>query len=409
MLTRRIFSVGELTSYLASLMEQDPLLQNVWVRGEVSNLRLHSSGHLYLTLKDSTSTMRCVMFRSRAARLTFAPQNGMRVLARGYVAVFERDGQYQLYLEELQPDGVGALFIAFQQLKQRLSEEGLFEPARKRPLPWLPRKIGIVTSLQGAVLQDMLTIIRRRCPGVDIVVAPAAVQGELAPAQIAGGLARLNELPDVEVIIVGRGGGSLEELWAFNTEEVARAIFQSRVPVISAVGHETDYTIADWVADCRAPTPSAAAELVVPNITDLYARLTDLQIRLGRGIRWQLAKQRQNLISLANQASLVLQQTVKQQRQQLTHLERQLRSNMAGFLARKGAILKVLTGRLEALSPLGILSRGYSICRDYYSQTIIRASHQTAVGGRVEVILHRGGLICKVEEVKEEPWCQKNM
>ncbi|RYD04417.1 hypothetical protein N752_13665 [Desulforamulus aquiferis] len=249
-----VLSVSDLTRYIKEMLESDHLLAGLWVKGEISNLKLHSSGHIYLTLKDKEACLKTVMFRSRGRRLMFRPENGMSVIVRGYISLYERDGTYQLYAEEMEPEGIGALYIAFEQMKQKLAAQGLFDQGRKRPLPPYPKVLGIVTSPTGAAVQDMLNIVRRRWPNLEIILAPVLVQGEAAPSDIARAIRQMNSLGRIDVLVVGRGGGSLEELWAFNTEEVALAIAESEIPVVSAVGHETDFTIADMVADLRAPT-----------------------------------------------------------------------------------------------------------------------------------------------------------
>lgn len=398
----RILTVKELTGFLKELLEGNQALQNVWVRGEVSNCRLPSSGHMYFTLKDESASIRCVMFRSQVSRLIFRLEDGLQVLARGYVSLYERDGQYQLYVQELQPAGVGDLHLAFQQLKVKLEREGLFNPAHKSPIPVLPRRIGIVTSPTGAAIRDLITIITRRCPGVELVVAPAAVQGDAAPAEICLAMDRLNRFGGVDVIIVGRGGGSLEELWAFNTEPVARAIFASRIPVISAVGHETDFTIADFVADLRAPTPSAAAELVVPLKAELYRRLGELSLRLEQGITWRLEANRAKLGYLSQSWALIRPESrLNQLRQYIDTLSRQVHTLVQGQRQERHARLAELAGRLEVLSPLGILQRGYALCRTE-SGAVIREYGQVAPGQRVDVVLARGSLLCRVEEQRGE-------
>ncbi len=406
MVVRRVFTVGEVTAYLRGLLEEDPLLSNIWVRGEISNYRPHTSGHLYFTLKDETSSIRCVMFRSRAAQLSFAPANGMRVLVRGTIAIFERDGVYQLYAEELTPDGVGALYLAYLQLKERLRAEGLFEARHKKPLPLLPRKVGVVTSPNGAAWRDLVTIMRRRFPGIPIVLAPCAVQGEQAPAQIARALAALNARRDVDVIIVGRGGGSLEELWAFNTEEVARAIFASRIPVVSAVGHETDFSIADLVADLRAPTPSAAAELVVPCRADLEAKLASLGARLFRAASRYCEVRRTRLkAAAARDLARLYRATSTRLRGDLGIAWYRLWQGVRGYREERKARLAFWAGKLDALSPLAILGRGYSLCFRACTGELVRESSQVARGEEVEVVLGRGSLGCQVVEVREgEKW-----
>ena len=403
MMLRQVLTVRELTAYLKNIIEQDLALGNIWVRGEISNFKDHSSGHLYFTLKDEASSLRCIMFRSRRERLVFMPENGMKVLSRGAISVYEREGQYQLYVEELQPDGVGALHLAFEQLKNRLALEGLFDQACKQTIPVLPRKIGIVTSPDGAALKDLLRVIRKRFPPARILLAPSAVQGAGAPAQIARALQLLNRQGDVDVIIVGRGGGSLEELWAFNTEEVARAVFASRIPVISAVGHETDVTIADLVADCRAATPSQAGELAVPVWENLIHDLDQCFLRLEKGLSRKIDFERERLAWLARRPCLTRPGFVLGQQQgQLQDLKRKLKQSLGQYLGREKSVLGLLAGKLDALSPLQILSRGYSICYLYPGDTIVTRADAVSAGNRVEVGLAQGRLLCTVDQVKEE-------
>lgn len=398
--SRRVLTVRELTRYLKELLEEDINLSAVWVRGEISNYREHYSGHVYFTLKDDAAQLRCVMFRSRAATVRFKPENGMSVIAVGAVGIFERDGQYQLYVEDLQPDGVGALHVAFEQLKQRLAAEGLFAPERKRPLPLLPRRVGVVTSLAGAALRDIITVSTRRWPQVSLLVAPVAVQGEEAPPQIARAIAALNRVPDVDVIIVGRGGGSLEELWAFNDETVARAIFQSRAPVVSAVGHETDYTIADFVADLRAPTPSAAAECVVPDVRELQRQLTAQTARLRSGLRRHYERCRARLDAQLKRPALARPLTGLRQRQQAVDLAVHALAAAHGRLMVDGkARLATLSGRLQALSPLATLARGYAVCQ-LPDGTVVRDAGQLRRGDDVKVKLARGAAACRVIAVE---------
>ncbi len=404
MAEKRTFTVSEVNAYLKSLLAADPLLSDglsLWVRGEVSNFKRHTSGHLYLSLKDETSSLRAVMFRGRAASLGFAPENGLRVLARGYVSVYERDGQYQLYVEELQPDGVGSLHLAYRQLLQRLQAEGLFDPARKRPLPRLPRRVGIVTSLSGAALRDMVRVSLRRFPGARLVLSPAQVQGAEAPPQIVGALEALWRLPDVDVIIVGRGGGSLEELWAFNDERVARAIAVSPVPVISAVGHETDYTIADFAADVRASTPSAAAELAWPDREQELRQLGSLQRRLKLALQGRLRRERERLFRLAGGPSLARwQRRLNPLRQQLDDLAHRLGKAAQHRVESQRGRFGAAAGRLEALSPLAVLARGYSICRKWPGGPVIRQAAEVQVGEMVAVTLAEGELVCSVQQAK---------
>ena len=393
----RILSISELTRYIKDKLESDIFLANIWVKGEISNLKLHSSGHIYLTLKDREACLKTVMFRSRARTLLFYPKNGMSVLVRGYISLYERDGSYQLYAEGMEPEGVGALYVAFEQLKQKLADQGLFDQKRKRPIPRIPKTIGIVTSPTGAAIQDMLNIIRRRWPRVDIQVAPVLVQGEGAAPAIAKAIAQMNQMSQVDVIITGRGGGSLEELWAFNTEEVALAIYNSRIPVISAVGHETDYTIADMVADLRAPTPSAAAELVVPDGREMTRYLQSISQRLAKAVVNRLERTRQKLQHFTNSPTLQRPYLITGNRQQTLDI---LTSNLHRVgklhLADKSAQLAGLAGKLNVLSPLATMARGYSICTDATGKVVTDAQ-AVELGAKIDVLLDKGTLRCRVE------------
>lgn len=397
----RVLTVRDLTRYIKTLVESDLRLGVVAVRGEISNYKEHYSGHVYFTLKDDSAQLRCVMFRSRAATVRFRPENGMSVIASGGVSVFERDGQYQLYVEDLQPDGVGALHVAFEQLKQRLAAEGLFAAERKRPLPFLPRRIGVVTSAAGAALRDIITVSTRRWPQVSLLVAPVAVQGEEAPPQIARAVAALNRVPDIDVIIVGRGGGSLEELWAFNDEAVARAIFSSRAPVVSAVGHETDFTIADFVADFRAATPSAAAECAVPDIREVSRNLATHVARLEGGLRRHYERCRAKLDAELRRPVLARPLTGLERRQQSVDMAvRHLSAAGERLIADGGSRLAILGGRLQALSPLSTLARGYAICQ-LPDGSIVRNVSRLRAGDDVKVTLARGAAMCRVAAVEE--------
>lgn len=395
-------TVTQLTRLIRTVLENDPELQAAtgrYVLGELSNFKRHSSGHLYFTLKDDGAALRAVMFRGRARALTFDPQDGMAVLVRGQIGVYEQSGSYQLYVEEMQPYGVGALAAAFAELKRRLEAEGLFDASRKRRLPMLPRVVGIATSPTGAAIRDMVSVSLRRFPGARLLLRPCLVQGPEAPPQIAAAIAELAAVPDVDVIIVGRGGGSLEELWAFNTEEVARAIFASPVPVISAVGHETDYTIADFVADVRAATPSAAAELVWPDRHELLQQLDGLMLRLRLALTRQLERDRQRLERV--QASQVFQRPfdgIRQTRLRLDEVMRQLQH--AGQQAVHGRRLQhaAVAAALEALSPLAVLGRGYSVARRWPAGPVLRSWQEAAAGELIEVRLQDGELICAVQQ-----------
>lgn len=393
----KIWTVSELASEITRTLNETGTFQSLWVSGEISNFKNHRpSGHWYFTLKDQYASLKAVMFKSRAERIGFMPQDGMKVLARGGVRMYERDGSIQLYAEELQPSGLGALYLAFEQLKARLAAEGLFEQSRKKSIPRVPRRLGIVTSPTGAALRDVLNILSRRNPRLSWVLAPAAVQGEAAPREVAQALARLNRLGGVDVIIVGRGGGSLEELWAFNTEEVARAIAASEIPVISAVGHETDVTIADFAADLRAPTPSAAAELAVPLLSDLYAEVNLLSQGLKQALAAQISGKRQRLDFLAGRAPLANPfWRIEQNRQQLDQLADRLNNSMTRFVSDKNGILKLLAAKLDLLSPLAILGRGYSLTYDAGGR-LIRSAREVEVQAEVSVRLGEGALKCQV-------------
>ncbi|RKO66769.1 exodeoxyribonuclease VII large subunit [Desulfofundulus salinus] len=395
----KVLTVSELTGHIKNLLDKDPLLLNLWVKGEISNCKQAASGHLYFTLKDEFCSIKAIMFRSRGRRLLFQPEDGMAVRVRGYVSVYPRDGTYQLYVEEMEPEGTGALYLAFEQLKQKLEKEGLFAHQYKKKLPLLPRRIGIVTSPTGAVLRDMVKIIRRRWPGLQIIFVPVSVQGESAPREVARALHWLNRLGACDVIIVGRGGGSLEELWAFNTEVVARSIFASDIPVISAVGHETDFTIADWVADVRAPTPSAAAEMVVPVREEMARYLGLLEGRLLRTIREKLQTYRARLD--ACRQSRVFRYPVDVlcgfRGQMVDDLFRRLKRAMEQYRLRQQSRLALLSGQLQALSPLATLARGYSICTRPDTGEVVRRAGEVAPGEKVQVELYRGRLFCQVE------------
>lgn len=399
---RPILSVSELTRRVKEILEADPVLRTVWVKGEISNFKHHSSGHMYFTLKDEKSRLKCVMFRTRNAALRFRPEDGLTVIAGGAIGVYEVAGEYQLYVDELYPAGQGALHLAFEQLKRKLESEGLFDPARKRPLPFLPRTVGVVTSPTGAAIRDILSVLRRRFPGVDIVLAPAQVQGEGGPASVIRGIRLLNERDDVDVLIVGRGGGSLEELWTFNDEGVARAIAASRIPVISAVGHETDFTIADFVADRRAPTPSAAAEMAVPERAALLAQLSSVRERLGRALEKQLSRRREALQYLRTSPALTRPlDRIYQRRQHLDDVVQRAAVAIRYGLEAKRRRLEALVGKLETLSPLATLARGYAICTKDDGSVVTDAAAVRA-GERVRVRVSRGEIRARVSGGEDE-------
>lgn len=395
----KIWTVAELTAEISRTLEQRIEFQNCWVSGELSNFKNHRpSGHWYFTIKDAYSSLKCVMFRSKAEQVQFRPQDGMKVLLRGSLRIYERDGNIQFYAEEMQPSGLGALYLAFEQLKQRLAEEGLFDASRKQAIPRFPRSVGIVTSPTGAALRDILNIIQRRHPNISWILAPAAVQGESAPHEVAQAIKQLNRYGQVDVLIVGRGGGSIEELWAFNTEEVARAIAVSRIPVISAVGHETDTTIADYVADLRAPTPSAAAELAVPIWQELKTDVKKLSDRLQNAMSGHLDIKRQQLLSVASKGPLQDPYwRIDQNRQRLDLLTMHLEEGMTRFLANKDGILKILATKLDLLSPLAILGRGYSLTYGVEGN-LLRSSDDAKLSEKIMIRLAEGKLYCQVLE-----------
>ncbi len=396
---QRLFSVSQITNYLRALLDSDEIMAQVLVEGEVSNFTHHSSGHMYFTLKDTNSRLRCVMFRSNALSLQFEPKAGMSVIAQGNISVYELDGQYQLYVNSLRPAGQGKLYLAFLELKEKLEREGLFAPERKRPLPFLPRTIGIATSPTGAALQDMLSIIKRRYPRAHVLVVPTIVQGSEAPASIVRALEQLGRIPEIDVVIVGRGGGSIEELWAFNDEQVARAIADCPKPVISAVGHETDFTIADFVADLRAATPSAAAEAVVPVLAELELTLLTWQNRLLTAIHNNVLRQAQAANNLA--ARLVRQHPergLEAAAQTLDSLQERLQRAMVGKLEWGTQQVQASATSLQALSPLAVLARGYTITLNQTGE-IIRNPYQVAVGDMLETVVDQGRIYSQVISV----------
>nr|WP_326164840.1 exodeoxyribonuclease VII large subunit [uncultured Oscillibacter sp.] len=405
-----IFGVSEVNQLVKQLLDGEPMLQGICVRGEVSNYKMYPSGHHYFTLKDPGGALRCVMFRGQASRLRFRPENGMEVIAQGRIAVFPRDGAYQLYCDALTPVGAGDLAAAFEQLKAKLYAEGLFDPAHKKPLPPYPEKIAIVTSAAGAAVHDMIRILRRRWPLTKVVLLPVRVQGAEAPPEIAGAIRYADRWKVGDVIVTGRGGGSMEDLWAFNDERVARAIYDAGLPVISAVGHEPDVTIADFVADARASTPSNAAEIAVPDQEAMRQWLRGASARLEQSESARLAALRQRLEALAGKRALRDQLAyVQDKRMDLVHVQQRLGDLSAGLVARKGRQLSVLGASLDAMSPLKVLGRGYAVARGA-SGEILRSWRDVEPGGRAAVTLGEGGFLCTVDEPyeKEEPvWPRK--
>jgi len=395
----KIWTVSELVGQIGQVLLDRADLQNCWISGELSNFKNHrASGHWYFTMKDESSSLKGVMFKSRSERVRFIPKDGLKVMIRGNIRMYERDGTIQLYAEEMEPSGLGQLYLAFEQLKKKLADEGLFDPARKREIPRFPRRIGIVTSQTGAAIRDILHIMERRHPGMSWVLAPATVQGEAAPREVAQAIDRLNRYGAVDVIIVGRGGGSLEELWAFNTEVVARAIAASVIPIISAVGHETDVTIADYVADLRAPTPSAAAELAVPKLQDLQFQVEQIRVRLQGAMGTIIERKRQQLEGIANKGPLKDPfWRIDQNRQRIDTLQMRLQESMTRLVADKNGILNLLAAKLDLLSPLAILGRGYSLTYDTEGN-LLRSTEQVKVDEQIRIRLAEGSLRCQVLE-----------
>jgi exodeoxyribonuclease VII large subunit len=442
---RRILTVSQLTAAIRTLLEER--FVEIWVEGELSNCKVWNTGHMYFTLKDGGAQIKSVMFRSSLRYLKFKPQDGLRVVARGKISVYDPKGEYQIICEHLEPEGLGARQLAFDQLKQRLAKEGLFDPRRKRPLPTLPRKIGVVTSIEGAAVRDILKVLRRRHPNAHIVIRPARVQGEGAALEISRAVRAIGKVKGVDVVIVGRGGGSIEDLWAFNEEVVARAIAGCPVPTISAVGHESDVTIADLVADVRAPTPSAAAEMVVARKDDFCANLDRLSHRLGTavggrtrraelrlrslearpafgGFRGRLAMRGRHAAELTHEMRRAMRAAVSRRERayqglrlklETFDLRRRLGAVRTRLVAAKGRLdagaarrlhaadaqLRGVAARIESLSPLAVLGRGYAVCWNADRTAIVRDASGVAAGERIHVTLHRGELECDVTGTHE--------
>lgn len=399
--TPSVLSVSQLNTYIKSIFDSDMNLINVFVCGEVSNFTDHyRTGHFYLTLKDANSSIKAVMFRSANQRLKFKPENGMSVITRGRVSVFERDGQYQLYIDDMQPDGLGALNLAFEQLKNKLAAEGLFDQDRKKAIPKYPARIGVITSPTGAAVQDILNILSRRFPLAQVVSCPVQVQGSSAAPQIVEAIKRFNAGPYADVLIVGRGGGSIEELWAFNEESVARAVAGSRIPVISAVGHETDFTICDFVADLRAPTPSAAAELAVPESYEQKSYVSTLKYRCGMSVQDEIRFQRDRLNRLQASPGLTSPvMVIESYRQRLDGYLASMQVCLDAKLLAGRNTLAVLSSKLDTLSPLKVLGRGYALA--YSGGKLIHNAADVEVGSNIDVKLEKGKLFCTVKDVEK--------
>lgn len=397
---KKIYSVTQLNHEIRTLLEgQYPV---VWVEGEISNFKHHTSGHMYLTLKDDRSQISSVFFSRVNQGLKFEVKDGLKVLALGRISLYEARGQYQLYIERLEPQGMGALQLAFLQLKEKLEKEGLFSPEHKKPIPKFPRVVGVVTSPTGAAIRDILNVVNRRFHGTSVLLNPVRVQGDGAAEEIARAIREMNELGGLDVLIVGRGGGSLEDLWAFNEERVARAVFDSKIPIISAVGHEIDWTICDLVADLRAPTPSAAAELVVQNREEIEVRMHDYDIRMQKAVSQLLQVKRDQLESLCSSYAFKQPLALTQQfSQRLDELLRQFQNYLKSCVARKGQLLETLAGKLHALSPLAILARGYSLTFNVEGE-LLKDAWKIKIGETIETRLKQGKIFSTVKGIKNE-------
>lgn len=399
---RSIISVSQLNMYVRSLLDGDENLNNVFVRGEISNFTANArSGHLYMTLKDGSSSVKAVMFAGNASKIKFRIENGMSVIVRGRVSLYERDGAYQLYIDDIQPEGIGSLAIAFEQLKERLSKEGLFDSDRKKPVPLFPKRIGVISSPNGAAVQDVLSIISRRFPLAEIIFAGVPVQGDGTGEIIAHAVSDFNYLKCADVIIIARGGGSAEDLWEFNNENLARAIYNSEIPVISGVGHETDFTICDFVADLRAPTPSAAAELAVPDINELAAYLNLLSSKINKAINSKILIEEMSLDKLSDSGYLRKPADfIDDCEKRISDLNKSLNIAVKAIYENKYNSAFVLLSKLDALSPLKILSRGYSVIK--LNENVVSSVNQLKVNDSVEFCLSDGNAIATVTKITDK-------
>ena len=398
---RHVFTVTELNNCVKELVESVPAFGDLLLRGEVSNYKQYPSGHHYFTLKDSQSALRCVMFKGAAAKLRFKPENGMQVIASGRISVYPRDGAYQLYCSSLSADGVGDLYVAFEQLKDKLYREGLFDPAHKKPLPRFPRRIAIVTSSAGAAVHDMIRILRRRYPIAKVLLLPVRVQGAEAPPEIVGAIRYANRYQLADVLITGRGGGSLEDLWAFNDERVARAIYESEIPVISAVGHEPDVAISDFVADRRASTPSNAAEIAVPDMAELLRYLQGAEERMAQSLLHGLRRQEERLSALEKKRVLTDPTAfLADRRLYLDHTVHRLAAAVKGCVDGEGRRFAAAAAALDALSPLKVLARGYAVAQSEDGM-VLKSAAEVAAGERIRVRLAQGSLQCDVVDKED--------
>ena len=399
--TPTVYSVNELNAYVKRILDNDENLKHIFVTGEISNYKAHYSGHLYMTIKDESASVKAVMFAGNASRLRFRPENGMKVLIFGTVSLFPRDGSYQLYISDMQPDGIGALSVAFEQLKKKLAAEGLFSETYKKPIPQFPKRIGVITSETGAAVQDIFNVLSRRFPGAEVVLRPTQVQGDGAAQDIAKAIYLFNEYNAADVLIVGRGGGSIEDLWAFNEEVVARAVFASEIPVISAVGHETDYTICDFVADLRAPTPSAAAELAVPDKLELKSELISYKQHILNLTKNKLDRERSKLLAIEKSGALRDPVTkLNENRRELLYLSERITNLTVSAVDSNKMKYAALAGKLNALSPLGVISRGYALAES--EGKVVTRVKDVEVNDEISVRLSDGMLKAKVIGIEED-------
>lgn len=399
--TPTVYSVSQLNNYVKGVLDKDENLAHIFVSGEISNFKAHYSGHYYLTVKDETASIKAVMFAGNASRLRFMPENGMKVIIFGTVSLFSRDGSYQLYINDMQPDGAGALNVAFEQLKKKLSAEGLFSQEHKKPIPKFPKKVGVVTSLTGAAVRDIFNVLGRRFPAAEVIIRPCKVQGDGAAEDIAKAIKTFNKYNCADVLIVGRGGGSIEDLWAFNEEIVARAVYDSAIPIISAVGHETDYTICDFVADLRAPTPSAAAECAVPDTIELKSRLLAYKQHLFT-LTKNAVKTERTKLELIEKSGVLKDPTlkIKDNKSELIYLSEKLSSLADAYINRNKTQLSAIAGKLDALSPLGVIARGYSLAQN--GDKVVTSVKNIKIGDEISVKLSDGTFTANVTNIIEE-------
>ena len=388
----KVATVSQINNYIKRVLDANTILNDIWIKGEISNFKLHYSGHMYITLKDEGGVLKAVMFKSAASGRNFKPEDGMRVMARGRVAVYEAGGAYQLYIYEMIPDGVGELYIAYEQLKKRLEAEGIFAPEHKKPIPQYPEKVGVVTAATGAAVRDIINVITRRYPYAEIILYPSLVQGAGAAENICRAIEYFNETKMVDVIIAGRGGGSIEDLWAFNEEAVARAIYASDIPIISAVGHETDFTIADFAADLRAPTPSAAAEIAVPSQLELISRIMVDKNRIANAMIKRLKEEKKHLegLKVKNPKERIQDEYIR-----IDNLEKQAEKNFKIKLLHEKERLGTLASKLDALSPLKVMARGYAIALDD-DGNVIKSAADMDSDMEFDLKLHDGEKRCRV-------------